>query len=141
MPTDWMYGLFGGLLIGGAGALYLVTNGRILGASGILGGLIDGSGRATLWERVAFVAALILVPTVLARADGGAVTNATSEVTLLVAGGLLVGLGTRFASGCTSGHGVCGISRFSPRGIVATLIYVGIGMASMAVLRHGLGVI
>jgi hypothetical protein len=68
-------------------------------------------------------------------------THLTDNWTVLIAAGLLVGLGTRIANGCTSGHGVCGISRLSPRGIIATLLYVGAGVASVALFRHGLGVV
>ena len=139
MPADWLYGLVGGLLIGSAGALYLLINGRIMGASGILGGLIDGTARATWLERLAFLAALIVVPLLLASAQGGSVTNAISDWRLLVAAGILVGLGTRLAGGCTSGHGVCGISRLTPRGMVATGIYVGTGVLVITLLRHVIG--
>lgn len=141
MEVDWIYGLVGGLLIGAAGALYLLSNGRIMGASGILGGLIDGSGRATLVERTTFVVALILVPTIFAVLKGGAETYATEDTWALVVGGVLVGFGTRIATGCTSGHGVCGISRLSPRSILATLVYLGAGVLTMAVFRSVLGVI
>ncbi len=139
MPTDWIYGLLGGLLIGSAGALYLLINGRIMGASGILGGLLDGSGRSNWSERLAFLSALILVPFALASAQGGSLTNAATDWRLLVAAGILVGLGTRIAGGCTSGHGVCGISRLTPRGMVATGIYVGTGVLVITVLRHVIG--
>lgn len=140
MQTDWIYGLVGGLMIGGAAAMYLLINGRIMGASGILGGLIDRSGWASGRERLAFVAGLAGVPALIALIWGGA-THATGNLAALILGGLLVGVGTRLANGCTSGHGVCGISRLSPRGIVATLIYLGVGAAVMTLARHGLGVI
>ena len=141
IPMDWIWGLLGGLMIGSAAALYLLVNGRIMGASGILGGLIDGSGRTTWAERLAFVAGLITLPLIAALTTGAPETNITSSPWLLIAGGLAVGLGTRLANGCTSGHGVCGISRFSIRGIVATLIYLGAGFATMFVARHVMGVI
>jgi uncharacterized protein len=139
MQIDWLWALAGGLMIGSAAALYLLVNGRIMGASSILGGLIDGSARPNWAEPVAFLAGLIAVPAVLVRITGGADTHLTPVLWPLVIGGLLVGLGTRLANGCTSGHGVCGISRLSLRGIVATAFYVGAGVVTVALLRHGLG--
>ena len=139
--TDWTFGLIGGLMIGLAAIVFLVVNGRIMGASGILGGLIDGSGRANLSERVVFIVALVGAPAVATLFFGAPDTNATESTTILVLGGLLVGIGTRIANGCTSGHGVCGISRLSMRGIVATLFYLFAGGATMLVARHILGVI
>ncbi|MBU0861925.1 MAG: YeeE/YedE family protein, partial [Alphaproteobacteria bacterium] len=108
MPIDWIMGLIGGLLIGGAAALFLLVNGRIMGASGLLGGLVDGSGRSDAGERLAMIAGLIVVPGVIALAMGGAQTHLTSNMGLIVVAGVLVGIGTRLANGCTSGHGVCG---------------------------------
>ncbi len=141
MEQDWIMGLIGGSLIGLAGATYLLGNGRIMGASGIVGGLIDGSARAAWKERAVFLAALVLVPLLLASFFGGSETHVTQNPVLLILAGLLVGVGTRIANGCTSGHGVCGISRLSPRGIVATLIYIGAGALTIALLRHALGVL
>jgi uncharacterized protein len=137
----WIWGLIGGLMIGSAAALYLLVNGRIMGASGILGGLVDGSAKDTATEKLGFVAGLIVVPAILALLMGGAETNITSNPVVIVAAGLLVGLGTRLANGCTSGHGVCGISRLSLRGIVATVFYLLGGGLMMALFRHVLGVI
>ncbi len=139
IPVDWIWGLVGGLMIGAAGAIYLLINGRVMGASGIVGGLIDGSGRTL--ERLAFVAGLIGVPAIIALAQGGATTNATTSIPVLAVAGLLVGFGTRMANGCTSGHGVCGISRFSVRGIAATVSFLIAGALAMFVFRHLLGVI
>lgn len=141
IEMSWIWGLIGGLMIGSAAALFLLVNGRIMGASGILGGLVDGSGRGTAAERVAFIAGLIGVPAVLALAMGGAQTNITTNPLVIVAAGLLVGVGTRLANGCTSGHGVCGISRFSLRGIVATVFYLLGGGLIMVAFRHVLGII
>lgn len=135
----WLWGLLGGLLIGSAAAAYLLINGRVMGASGIIGGLVDGSGRDTWGERAAFLGGLIAVPAVLAWLFGGAETHLTTNWALIIAGGLLVGLGTRMANGCTSGHGVCGISRLSLRGIVATVFYILAGGIVMAIGRHALG--
>ncbi|MDZ4096640.1 MAG: YeeE/YedE thiosulfate transporter family protein [Paracoccaceae bacterium] len=141
MEQDWIWGFAGGLMIGSAAAVFLLINGRIMGASGIIGGLIDGSGRANAAERLAFLAGLIVVPAVLARLWGGAETGITDNFGVIIAGGLLVGLGTRLANGCTSGHGVCGISRLSLRGIVATALYLLAGGVSVAAFRHLIGVI
>ena len=139
MVTDWLWGLLGGLMIGSAAAVYLLFNGRIMGASGVIGGLIDGTDRAIWAERLAFLAGLIVLPLLMAQAGVTADTNLTGNWAVIVAGGLLVGLGTRLANGCTSGHGVCGISRLSLRGIVATVFYVLAGGLVMALFRHVLG--
>ena len=141
MNIDWIYGLLGGGLIGSAAALFLLVNGRIMGASGILGGLVDGSGRHDWQERASLLAGLFAVPAVLALLMGGAETHLTSNVGVIVIAGLLVGLGTRIANGCTSGHGVCGISRLSLRGLVATIFYIGAGALTVVVFKHALGVI
>ena len=140
-PASWAAGLVGGLMIGGAAALFLLVNGRIMGASGILGGLVDGTGSKTWAERLAFVGGLMLVPAVLVLATGPKETHITGNLALVVIAGLLVGVGTRLANGCTSGHGVCGISRFSVRGIAATVAYLLAGGVSLFVFRHVLGVI
>lgn len=141
IETSWIYGLIGGLMIGSAAAIYLLLAGRVMGASGILGGLVDGTGRNTWAERVAFIAGLVGLPAIWAASAGVPETNATGNVALLVLAGLAVGFGTRLANGCTSGHGVCGISRLSRRGIVATLVYLLAGALTMFVGRHILGVI
>lgn len=141
MPSEWLWGLLGGGLIGSAAALFLLVNGRVMGASGIIGGLVDGSGRGQMAERLALIAGLVLVPGLLAIAIGGTETHLTDNWVVIVVAGLLVGLGTRMANGCTSGHGVCGISRLSLRGIIATLFYIGAGAVTMLVFKHILGVI
>lgn len=141
IPMDWIMGLIGGLMIGSAAALYLLVSGRIMGASGILGGLVDGTGRDTFTERAAFVVGVIAMPVVAQLFMGPSETHITSNVILLIIGGLAVGVGTRMANGCTSGHGVCGISRFSIRGIAATLAYLVFGGLTMFVARHILEVI
>ena len=142
IEQDWIWGFAGGLMIGGAAALFLLVNGRIMGASGILGGLVDRSGWGNAAERLAFVAGLVLVPGVLALAFWpGLSTNITPNMAAVVAAGLLVGVGTRLANGCTSGHGVCGISRLSLRGIVATVFYLLAGGISVVLFKHLLGVI
>jgi hypothetical protein len=121
-------------MIGTAAALFLLVNGRIMGISGIAADLLDGSGGGVRGERAAFVAGLVIAPAALAAAFGGA-TNLTGNVALLAAGGLLTGLGTRLANGCTSGHGVCGMARLSVRSIAATCIFVGTGMATVTLGR------
>jgi uncharacterized membrane protein YedE/YeeE len=141
METDWIWGLVGGLVIGTAAASYLLVNGRVMGASGIIGGLVDGSGRGTWAERVAFLAGLVAVPALIVLLTGGAETHLTGNLAVVVIAGLLVGLGTRIANGCTSGHGVCGISRLSLRGMVATVFYILAGGVTVMLFRHVLGVI
>ena len=138
MELQWFYGLLGGLLIGIAGAIYLLVNGRIMGPSASLGGVVDGSDRGG--EQLGFLGGLVAVPAVIAVALPMQ-TYASSNWIILVIGGLLVGFGTRLANGCTSGHGVCGISRLSPRGIVASATYIATGMVAIAVLRHLWGMI
>ena len=140
-PTDWLWGLVGGLMIGSAGAIYLLVNGRVMGASGILGGLVDRTGWATWAERAAFIAGLVLVPPLLVPLYDTVDTHITANWAVIVAAGLLVGIGTRLANGCTSGHGVCGISRLSLRGIVSTLFYLLAGGVMMVAARHWLGII
>jgi len=128
----------GGTLIGLAVALLMLTTGRIAGISGIVDGLIgndDGKG----W-RAAFVAGLILAP-LLARLVGFTLPTPRMPASwVVIAGaGLLVVFGTRLGGGCTSGHGVCGMARLSPRSIVATLIFMGTAMVVVAIARHGPG--
>ncbi|MCX8507295.1 MAG: YeeE/YedE thiosulfate transporter family protein, partial [Rhodobacteraceae bacterium] len=124
-----------------AASLYLLVNGRIMGASGIIGGLVDGSGRKEAGERLAFLLGLIGMPALLSMAIGARVSHLTPAVPVLILAGLLVGTGTRLANGCTSGHGVCGISRLSLRGIVATVVYILAGSVPLVFFRHLLGVI
>ena len=140
MPQDWLMGLLGGGLIGLAAALYLLLNGRIMGASGIVGGLVDGTGEAKS-ERVAFLAGLVAVPGVLVLLTGGAETHLTSNWAVVIIAGLLVGVGTRLANGCTSGHGVCGLSRLSLRGFVATAFYLLAGGLMVVFAKHLLGLV
>lgn len=135
MQIDWIYGLLGGLMIGTAAAIYLLANGRVMGASGILGGLVDGSGRRTAPERLAFLAGLIGFPPLMVFLGWGSASPAVAPLWLLVVAGLLVGIGTRISNGCTSGHGVCGISRLSMRGIVATCAYLLTGGIAVLISR------
>jgi uncharacterized membrane protein YedE/YeeE len=141
IEQDWIWGFVGGLMIGSAAALYLLVNGRIMGASGILGGLVDRTGWSTAAERIAFIAGLVLVPMAIVPLYKVVDTNITDNWAVIVVAGVLVGAGTRIANGCTSGHGVCGISRFSLRGIVATVFYLLAGGIAMVTARHILGII
>jgi uncharacterized membrane protein YedE/YeeE len=140
MHIDWFHftpwtALAGGLLIGLAASAFVLLNGRIAGISGILGGLLRPAHGDIAW-RVAFLAGLVGAPLVYslfsvlpeARVDTG---NGS-----LAAAGLLVGLGTRYGAGCTSGHGVCGLSRLSPRSLVATVSFMLAGFVTVFVLRH-----
>lgn len=126
--------LAGGLLIGAAAVLLFALNGRIAGVSSILGGLLDESG-GRAW-RVAFTLGLV-GGAALAAALGLAARSAGGEpALLLVASGFLVGIGTSVGGGCTSGHGVCGLARLSPRSLVATLVFMAAGVATVFVARH-----
>ena len=144
MTIDWLHftpwpALAGGALIGLAAALFVLFNGRIAGISGLLGSLLvrGGEGRG---EKALFLLGVLLAPLLWqVFAALPAIEFQGGWLSLLVAG-LLVGVGTRYGAGCTSGHGVCGISRLSPRSLVATLAFMASGFASVYVLRHGLGV-
>ncbi len=131
--------LIGGLLIGGSAALFLILNGRIAGISGILGGLLQPT-RSDVGWRLAFLAGLLLAP-LLYVAAGGARPDVEigASAGLLIVAGLLVGVGTRLGAGCTSGHGVCGIGRASPRSIAATAVFMATGVITVFVTRHVLG--
>lgn len=141
LQADWIWGFVGGLMIGGAAAIYLLVNGRVMGASGILGEIVDGSGMGTAAERLAFIFGCIAVPPLLLPIYAEVDTRLTETPWVIVVAGLLVGLGTRMANGCTSGHGVCGMSRLAPRGIAATALYLLAGAVVLYVFRHLLGVI
>jgi hypothetical protein len=132
--TPWT-SLAGGLVIGAAAAAFALFNGRIAGISGILGGLLRPA-RGDIGWRLAFLLGLVGAPLVYAIfAEPPAATIAANDMTLIAAG-LLVGLGARYGAGCTSGHGVCGLSRQSPRSLVATAAFMLAGFATVFVLRH-----
>jgi hypothetical protein len=133
--------LLGGGLIGLASGLYLLLNGRIAGISGIVGGLLaPAKGDSTLIERAAFVIGLVIGPLLLITGTSiEAQSLVTSPLPVIVIAGLLVGVGTTIASGCTSGHGICGLSRFSVRSLVATLSFMGAGFVTVLVTRHLMG--
>lgn len=130
---------FGGMLIGAASALLLVAHGRIAGISGIVGGLIGGQARGDRPWRLLFLAGLLVGGIVLAWRWPSTLEASSASWPVLVVAGLLVGLGTRVGSGCTSGHGICGMSRLSARSIVATLTFMATGMATVFVVRHVIG--
>ncbi|MDM0083457.1 YeeE/YedE family protein [Variovorax sp. J31P179] len=144
MTIDWNHftplaALGGGVLIGIAAAMFVLLNGRIAGISGVLGGLLRLVAGDVAW-RVAFVLGLIGAP--LAYAVFAAVPEPRIDAGYgaLVLAGLLVGAGTRYGAGCTSGHGVCGLSRLSPRSLVATAAFMGAGFVTVFVIRHLLGI-
>ncbi|MYN10390.1 YeeE/YedE family protein [Pseudoduganella aquatica] len=140
MKIDWAHftpwtSLAGGVLIGLAAALFVLFNGRIAGISGILGGLLSWPKGDTTW-RLAFLAGLVAAPLAYGLALPLPEVQSDAGTAVLVVAGLLVGVGTRYGAGCTSGHGVCGLSRLSPRSLVATLAFMGAGFGTVFVLRH-----
>ena len=143
MNIDWAHftpfaSLTGGIILGLASAIFILVNGRILGISGIVGGLMPPKLGDTFW-RISFLLGLLVAPTVFhAVVPAQYITAPRIDATdvMVVIAGLLVGIGTRYASGCTSGHGVCGLSRLSPRSLVATLSFMGAGFAMVYVMRH-----
>jgi len=130
--------LFGGVIIGLATTMFLLLNGRIAGISGILGGLFRPMPGDILW-RVAFILGLIAAPTIWSAIAPMPAPQIDAGYGTLILAGLLVGVGTRFGSGCTSGHGVCGLSRFSLRSLVATISFMATGFAMVFVVRHAFG--
>jgi hypothetical protein len=137
MTIDWpaftpAAALAGGVLIGTAASLLVLLNGRI---SGVLGGLAHAPQGDRGW-RLAFVAGLVLAPLAWALLAGPVTARIDADWATLLAAGLLVGVGTRYGAGCTSGHGVCGLARLSPRSLVATLSFMAAGFATVFVLRH-----
>jgi uncharacterized membrane protein YedE/YeeE len=130
--------LIGGMLIGLGSVLLLLLSGRIAGISGILGGLLPPTRGDMTW-RLAFIAGLAVSGLGFVLLGDVSAIVIEADTPLLIAAGLLVGVGTRLGSGCTSGHGICGIGRLSPRGIVATCIFLGIGMVTVFVTRHVIG--
>jgi uncharacterized membrane protein YedE/YeeE len=131
--------LAGGVLIGLAAAMFVLLNGRIAGISGVLGGLLRPLRGDVSW-RVAFTLGLVAAPSVYLLFAVLPRPQIDAGYGTLIVAGLLVGLGTRYGAGCTSGHGVCGISRLSPRSLVATLAFMAAGFATVFVTRHLLGI-
>ncbi|WP_313031861.1 YeeE/YedE family protein [Massilia alkalitolerans] len=137
--TPWM-SLAGGLLIGTGIALFALLAGRIAGISGIVGGLLRPKPGETGW-RIAFLAGLVGAPFAYALFVPLPEVRVDAGVPVLLLAGLLVGVGTRYGSGCTSGHGICGLSRRSPRSIAATAAFMGAGFITVWLLRHVLGAV
>lgn len=135
--TPWS-SLAGGVLIGLSAALLILGSGRVAGISGIVGGLLKPGGPDTVW-RLAFLGGLLAAPLLWRLFAALPEAQPVTGGGMLVVAGLLVGIGTRYGSGCTSGHGVCGLSRLSPRSLVATLAFMGAGFATVYVVRHLLG--
>lgn len=129
-------GLLGGMLIGVAAAMLLLLNGRIAGISGIVGGMLVSKMSGFFGWRTAFIVGLLLGTLGYALAMGGVPVEIEASMPALVVAGLLVGFGTRLGSGCTSGHGVCGIGRMSKRSITATAVFFGVAIATVFVVRH-----
>jgi len=143
MTIDWLHftpglSLVGGILLGLASAAFILINGRILGISGILGGLLSPRVGDVGW-RIAFLLGMAASPWVASQILPEGLMEAPrieAGYAAIAIAGLLVGFGTRYGSGCTSGHGVCGLSRLSPRSLVSTLTFMGLGFATVYVVRH-----
>lgn len=142
MTIDWTsftpgMSLAGGLVIGLASAILLLFNGRIAGISGVVGGLLKPARTDIAW-RAAFVAGLVISPLIFALAAPLPEVQVEAGYPVLLVAGLLVGFGTRYGSGCTSGHGICGLSRRSPRSLVATISFMFAGFITVYLVRHWL---
>ncbi len=142
MTIDWtqftpLAALLGGVLIGVAAAMLILINGRIAGISGIVGGLLR-SVRDAGW-RIAFIGGLLAAPLTYQLIAELPSSRIDADWLLLAVAGVLVGFGSRYGSGCTSGHGVCGLSRLSPRSLVATAVFMSAGFITVFVVRHWLG--
>jgi uncharacterized membrane protein YedE/YeeE len=143
MTIDWTHftpfsALVGGAMIGAAAALLILGAGRILGAAGIVGGALDGRDGEAAW-RWSLIAGLAAAPSLAYGLLGAAAPVFTANWPVLVVSGLLVGFGARLGSGCTSGHGVCGLARLSPRSFVATGIFMATAFVTVFVARHVVG--
>lgn len=143
MTIDWQAftpwsALAGGALIGLSASLFILANGRIAGISGLLGSLLQRSGDG-LDEKALFLLGLVVAPLPWILLRGEPTVRFDAGWPALVLAGLLVGVGTRYGSGCTSGHGVCGLARLSPRSLAATLAFMSTGFLTVLVLRHLLG--
>ena len=140
MNIDWQHftpwaSLAGGIVLGLAAALFILVNGRVLGISGIVGGLLRPTAGDRAW-RISLLLGLLVAPLVYPAVTAPVAPRIDAGWATLVVAGLLVGVGTRYGAGCTSGHGVCGLSRLSPRSLVATLASMGAGFATVYVVRH-----
>ena len=144
MTVDWnaftpWSSLAGGVLIGLAAAMFALLNGRVAGISGVLGGLLKPVKGDIGW-RVAFVSGLLIAPLLYLLVAEVPRPQIDAGYAALMIAGLLVGVGTRYGSGCTSGHGVCGLSRLSPRSLAATAAFMGTGFLTVYVTRHLFGI-
>jgi len=140
MTIDWAHftplsSFAGGLLIGAAVAAFVLIHGRVAGISGILGGLLRPAGRDVGW-RIAFIGGLLSAPALYGLYSRFPLATIEAGFPVMVLAGVLVGIGTRYGSGCTSGHGVCGISRLSPRSLAATATFMAAGFVTVFVVRH-----
>ena len=140
MQIDWNHftpasALAGGMLIGVATAAFALLLGRIAGISGIVGGLLRYQSGDVAW-RIAFVAGMLLAPALYSAGTVLPPIDIAASYPVIVLAGLLVGIGTCYGSGCTSGHGVCGLSRGSPRSLAATVTFMAVGFAVVLVVRH-----
>lgn len=140
MTIDWAHftplaSLVGGILIGLSAALLILVDGRILGVSGIVGGLLRSQSADKGW-RALFILGMLAAPLLYALFVGSGETRIDAGWGTLVLAGLLVGVGTRYGAGCTSGHGVCGLSRLSPRSLVATAVFMAAGFVTVFLVRH-----
>ncbi len=143
MTIDWAHfspasAFGGGALIGLAATILILGAGRIMGAAGILGGALAMRPDDTGW-RLSLIAGLLLAPTALMLFRAAERPHFDASWPFLIGSGLLVGFGTRLASGCTSGHGICGIARLSPRSMIATALFMAAGFATVFVVRHVVG--
>lgn len=144
MQIDWFSftpipALLGGMILGSAAALYVFLHGRILGISGIVSGLIHPQQGDRSW-RIVLILGLLTAPLLAVLFFGiRPIVQVDADWFAVVLAGLLVGFGSQYGSGCTSGHGICGLSRLSPRSLVATLSFMGAGFLTVYVLRHLIG--
>lgn len=138
---SWVLSVYGGVLIGLAAVLLMSMLGRIAGISGIASGLVSGAEQGDRNWRWAFILGLVTAPLCMAAVSGhSGIGTPPVSWPWMMAAGLLVGIGTRLGSGCTSGHGVCGVARLSPRSLWATVVFMLFGIATVSMMRHWLGV-
>jgi hypothetical protein len=143
MSIDWTHftplaALIGGAMIGSAAALLVLLNGRVAGVSGIVGRLLHAPNANSAWQW-AFVGGLVVAPLAYSLVRPLPTVELSAGWLTLIIAGALVGIGTRYGSGCTSGHGVCGLSRLSPRSLVATLVFMAVAVATVYLVRHVIG--
>lgn len=137
--TEYLPALAGGVLIGAAAGIYLLFNGRIMGASGIIGAMMTNNQPGDWRERLAFIIAMLISPWIYGLFASIPEIEITNSIPLIIIAGLLVGFGSRLGSGCTSGHGVCGLGRFSKRSLVSVITFMVVAIATVFVQNHLLG--